>query len=204
MVLHVPFRLLRRDDPAAPAAVLLASDDPADLLAACARLPEPLVFPVAGGFLVVADAISVPIPHATRLRRLSENCYLPVDADLVPALSRAEAVDLTARRGLVFLPARDPLAFDPGHPLRPAAFLAVAKPRRDDWEPFPVGNPPARTLTGITRVIDIPPDDLIAGNGPSVGTDDARPPEVGPGRQALGRVSAGLGKGLKGLGKALG
>src|SRR5262249_18929519 len=155
-------------------------------------------------FVAAAPRTPAPMAHAPRLRRLSENCYLPIDADLVPALSRAEAVDLTARRGLAFLHGRDPLAFDPARPLKRAAFLAVARPRRDDWEPFPAGNPPAEMLTGVTRVIDIPPDDLLAVSGPPVGAADARPPEVGPGRRALGRIAAGLGKGLKGLGKALG
>jgi tetratricopeptide (TPR) repeat protein len=205
MSLRLPFRLFRRDDPAPAAAILLASDDPAALLAACARLADPLVFPVAGGFLVVAESAPPGVPGAVRLRRLSENCFLPVDADLVPALLPAEAVELTARRGLVFLPNRAPLAFDATRPLRPAAFLAVPRPRRDDWEPFPEGNPPADRLTAITRVLpEINPDDLLADTGPPVGTDDARPPQVGPGRAALGRASAGLGKGLGAIGKLFG
>src|SRR5205823_483807 len=101
---------------------LLAGDDPAGVLAACGRLADPLVFPVAGGFLLVADAVPPGVPHAVRLRRLSENFYLPADADLVPALRPPEAVDLTAGRGLVVLPNRDPLAFDPARPHKPSAF----------------------------------------------------------------------------------
>lgn len=203
MPVRVPFHLRRRPDPAAVAALLLGSDDPAVLLAACARLAEPTVFPVRGGFLVVADDVPAGC-GGIRLRRLSENCYLPADADLVPALLPAEAIDLTARRGLVCLPGRDPLAFDPGRPLPPAAFLAVPKPRRDDWEPFPAGRPPADRLTAITRVLPVPPLDDLLGGGPPVGTEDARPPAVGPGRQALGRLAVGLGKGLGGIGQALG
>src|SRR5262245_8125760 len=130
MPVRVPFRLLRRLDLAPAAGLLLPSPDPAALLAACARLVDPVVFPVAGGFLIVADAIPVGVPNATRLRRLSENLYLPIDADLIPALMPAEAVELTARRGLVFVPNRDALAFDATRPLRPAAFLAVPTPRR--------------------------------------------------------------------------
>ena len=152
MLLRVPFRLMRRDEPAPAAAVLLTSDDPVRLLGACARLADPLVFPVAGGFLILAESIPAAVPHAIRLRRLCENGFLPVDADLVPALTQAEAVDLTAARGLVFLPDRDPLAFDPSHPLRPAALLPIPKPRRHYWEPFPARPPPADQLTGLTRV----------------------------------------------------
>ncbi|HKB05269.1 MAG TPA: tetratricopeptide repeat protein, partial [Gemmataceae bacterium] len=157
------------------------------------------------GFLVVADSIPAGVPSALRLRRLSENCFLPVDADLVPSLLPAEVVDLTSRRGLVFLPNRTPLAFDANKPFKPAAFLAVSKPRRDDWEPLPTGNPPAEQLTAITRVMpEINPDDLLECAGPPVGTDDARPPQVGLGRGALGRASAGLGKGLGAIGRLVG
>lgn len=204
MAVRVPFHLRRRPEPAPAVALLLHGDDPAGVLSACARLAHPLVFPVAGGFLLVADAIPEAIPNAVRLRRLAENLYLPADADLVPALRPAEAADLTAGRGLVFRPNRDPLAFDPAHPLKPAAFLAVPKPRRDDWEPFPAGNPPADRLTALVREVTIPPDELLEGAGPPVGTDDPRPPQVGLGRSALGRLSAGLGKGLRAAGNAVG
>jgi tetratricopeptide (TPR) repeat protein len=201
---RVPFHLRRRPEPAPAAALLLTGEGPAPLLAACARLAHPLVFPVAGGFLLVADAIPDVVPHAVRLRRLSENCYLPADADLVPALRPAEAVDLTAGRGLVFLPTRDPVTFDPSRPLKPAAFLGVPRPRRADWEPFPTGHPPADRLAALVREITTPPDELLAGAGPAVGTDEPRPDQVNIGRRAIGRAAAGLGKGLGALGKALG
>lgn len=204
MALRVPFSLLRREEPAAIAGLLLESDDPEALLAACARLTDPLVFRVAGGFLIVADSVSL-VPNSLRLRRLSENCYLPADADLVPALLPAEAVDLTARRGLVFLPNRSPLAFDPAQELNPAAFLSIAKPRREDWEPFPAGPTIAERLISITRLIPDPPlDELLSGGGPPIGADDARPPSSGAGRRAIGKMSAGLGKGLGAIGKAIG
>src|SRR5262249_42108481 len=104
MPVHVNFRLRRRPDPAPGTALLVSTSDPHVLLAACARLTDPLVFLVTGGFLVVADGVPAGIPNATRLRRLSENLYLPVDADLVPALLPAQAVDPTARPRVVFLP----------------------------------------------------------------------------------------------------
>jgi hypothetical protein len=204
VAVRVPFHLLRRTEPAPAVGLLLESEDPADLLAACARLDDPMVFTVAGGFLVVADSVT-PAPNAVRLRRLSENCYLPADADLVPALHPAEAVDLTANRGLIFRPNRPPLAFDPANPHRPAVFLAVRKPRRDDWEPFPEGQKIADRLLAITRIIPDPPiDEMLAGDGPPVGTDDARPPASGAGRRALGKMSAGLGRGIGAIGKAIG
>lgn len=204
MAVRVPFHLLSRDQPAPAVALLLESEDPAGLLAACAQLDDPVVFSVAGGFLVVADSVA-PVPNAVRLRRLSENCYLPADADLVPALLPAEAVDLTAKRGLIFRPNRPPLAFDPANPLRPAAFLAVKKPRREDWEPFPDGPKVADRLLAITLVLPEPPiDEMLAGEGPPIGADDARPPASGAGRRTLGKVSAGLGKGLGAIGKAIG
>jgi tetratricopeptide (TPR) repeat protein len=203
VAVRVPFHLRRCPESSRAVAVLLTGDDPIGVLAACARLTDPIVFPVAGGYLVVADVVPEAVPNAVRLRRLSENCYLPADADLVPALRSPESVDLTAGRGLVFLPNREPLAFDPARPLKPAAFLAVTKPRRSDWEPFPVGHPSADRLTALVREVTVPPDDLLTGEGPPVGTEDARPPQVRPGRRALGKLSAGLGKGIGAVGRAL-
>jgi MoxR-vWA-beta-propeller ternary system domain bpX3 len=151
VVVRVSFHLRRRAEPAPADALLLASGDPAGLIAACARLSSPIVFPLPGGFLVLADAIREAVPHAIRLRRLSENCYLPADADLIPAIRPPEIVDLTSGRGLMYLPNRDPLAFDAAKPMSPAAFLAVLKPKRADWEPFPSGNPSADRLTTLVR-----------------------------------------------------
>ncbi len=204
VAIRVPFHLHRRVEPTPAVGLLLETDDPAALLAVCARLDDPLVFSVAGGFLVVAD--SVPnIPNAMRLRRLAENCFLPADAELIPTLLPAEATDLTARRGIVFRPHRAPLAFDPAKPRRPAAFLAVRKPRREDWEPFPTGRLLADRLTTLTLVLPEPPiDELLTGGGSPVGTDDARPPQSGAGRRAVGKMSTGLGKGFGALGKAIG
>ena len=140
-----------------------------------------------------------------RLRRLSENCYLPADADLIPALLPAEAMDLSAHRGLVFRPHRAPLAFDPAKSQRPAAFLAVRKPRREDWEPFPAGRPLAESLTTLTLILPQPPiDELLTGGGAPIGTDDARPPESSVGRRAIGKMTSGLGKSFGALGKAIG
>src|SRR5205823_10050001 len=47
-------------------------------------------------------------------------------------------------------------------------------------------------------------DEMLAGEGPPIGTDDARPPQTGVGRRAVGKMSVGLGKGLGALGKAIG
>jgi tetratricopeptide (TPR) repeat protein len=204
VALRVPFHLLRRDEPALAVGFLLESDSPAALLAACVHFDSPLVFPVAGGFLIVADSVPA-IATGIRLRRLSENCFAPADADLVPALLPAEAVDLTAKRGLVFRPNRPPLAFDPIRPMKPSAYLAIPKLRRVDWSSFPIGRSIADRLTTLTRAIPDPPiDEMLAGDGPPIGTDDARPPQTGVGRRTVGKMSTGLGKGIGALGKAIG
>ena len=62
----------------------------------CSKLPKPLSEPVGG---------------VIRLRQLADNRFLPVDADLIPALLPDEAKALVLRRGLVFLPGGRVLEF---------------------------------------------------------------------------------------------
>ena len=69
--------------------------DAAALLSVSSRLgidPSARVFDVAGGFLLRLDRPSgEPVPGATRLRELSADLFVPVDADLVPSLLDDEA-----------------------------------------------------------------------------------------------------------------
>jgi tetratricopeptide (TPR) repeat protein len=180
------------------------------LLAVCGRGAAdalPPVFPVAGGFVVLGEKAPTPLPpRAVRLRRLSENCYLPVDADLVPELLPEEAIDLTRRRGLVFLPDGRCLAFRPDEPLPAEALLRVPVPRREEWRPFPDGPGLAERLTVITRVVpEITADDVLGPGGAGVGEEPPeRPPAVGTLKSAAGRAAFGVGKGLAALGRVLG
>src|SRR3954465_9349560 len=125
--MKVPFQL-RRVEPA-PAVAFLIESDAAELLRLVARLGRPgfpTVHAVAGGFLIrLATPESSSHPGVTRLRALSANLFLPVDAELSPALLPDEAQALVRHRGLVFLPGGRVLAFDPEATLGPAELLRL-------------------------------------------------------------------------------
>ena len=98
IAVKVAFHLRRRAEAAPAAALLLLSHDTAKLLQVCERLgadPLPPVYRVADGFLIkLAGPIAGPVGGVVRLRCLADNLYLPIDADLVPALLPEEAADL--------------------------------------------------------------------------------------------------------------
>ncbi len=209
MPVQVPFHLHRVERAQACAGLLLLSTEIDDLLAVCGRIgtdPLPPIFQVASGFLLIADEVPQSLPPKTiRLRRMSENCYLPVDADLVPALHHEEAVDLTRQRGLVFLPGGQCLAFQPDQPLSPIALIQMPAPKRDEWQPFPDVHNLAERLTNITRVVpEITLDDILGAGGAGIGEEVPRPPRKGALKTAAGKLAMGVGKGIAGLGAALG
>src|SRR4051794_6621561 len=110
---------LRRVEPAPAVAFLLESD--AQTLLRLGRPGFPTVHAVAGGFLIRLTAPEGSShPGVLRLRALSANLFLPVDAELSPALLPDEAQALVRHRGLVFLPGGRVLAFDPEATLGPA------------------------------------------------------------------------------------
>ena len=115
--MKVAFHLRRRPEPEPASAVLLETDRVEAVLDLAARLgPDrsPPIHRVAGGFLVKLGEGVEPPAGPIRLRRLAENLYLPVDADLVPALLDDEAAGLTRDRGLIFLPGGRVLGLRPG------------------------------------------------------------------------------------------
>ena len=101
--MNVAFHLRRRPICGSAVALLLPSRDVAGVLGLCARLgldPSGRVHDVAGGFLLrLDDPTTRAFPGVVRLRSLAENLFIPVDADLVPALLDDEAEGLTRRRG---------------------------------------------------------------------------------------------------------
>src|SRR5262245_54767939 len=106
--MKVAFRLRRRQTAEPAAALLLPSNRVEDLLALGVRLggvPLPPVYALTDGFLVKRPASATEIPCGVlRLRALAADLFLPVDAELVPALLDDEAQALVRGRGLVFLP----------------------------------------------------------------------------------------------------
>lgn len=209
--MKVPLRLARTAAPPAAAdAFLLFASDLAPLADACSRLAHdlPPIFRVRGGFLFVGrEGLARPLPGTVRLRRVGADLFVPVDASLLPALLPDEMAALTRNRGLVVLPDRSVLAFDPHAPLPVGRWLAPARVERRAWEPFP--SPPDRAER-LTLIQCPPPPEavveiLTAGEpegvdrlpgagepGSASGApvpDDARPPAGSP----LGRIAGGVG-----------
>jgi tetratricopeptide (TPR) repeat protein len=201
---NVPLRLRRRDAAATAADAFLF---PAADAAAVARAADPAaVFVVAGGFLVVARGPTADRPPgAIRLRRLRGDLFVPIDADLLPALLPEEQTTLTRDAGLVVLPPGRVMAFDPARPLAPADWLRPPPVRRRAWEPFPPRPARPDRLVTVERpappaaVLEVlsagaPPDAEPLGDAGPV-PEDARPPSAG----GLARVAAGAGMAAAGL-----
>jgi len=157
MTIQVPFRLRRRAVAEPAAALFIPTRDPAPLLALCARRgidPTGRVFVVAGGLVLRLErALTEPEPGAIRLRERTAAFYLPVDADLVPALLDDEANGLVRDWGLVFLPNGRVLLFDRHAPELTQLLEAAPSPRRA-WRALPEPGRLAERLDQI--VLDLP------------------------------------------------
>jgi tetratricopeptide (TPR) repeat protein len=206
--MKVPFHLRRRASAEPAVALLLLGHDSEELLRLCARLghdPVPAVFAVADGFLLkLTRPVETALAGCVRLRGLSPDLLLPVDADLVPGLLPDEAEALVRRRGLVFLPSGRALEFDPAHPL-PLAALLAASVRREPWQSLPHPSPLADRITEV--VVETPPgaaDAVLEAGGEGVGTEAPRPSDASLPAKALGKAALGMGKGLGWLGHKLG
>ncbi len=219
---------LRRIEAGAPADALLVETDRASalfdvltLLGGESRIPA---YRVAGGVLIRLPAgrdarlDATLAAKGTRLRSLAPRFFLPVDADIVPALLDDEAAGLTRDRGLVLLPDGRALAFDPKSPLGLAELCRVRRGPLRDWKP--AAEPPrfADRLELITRIVPLgdgggmgegfasDPDggDPLEELGDEIGTESPRPPECTPGQTILGRATYHAGQGMHSLGKWLG
>ncbi len=165
MTVQVPFELRRRSAVSPASAAFVPTRDASTLLAVCTSLsldPTGRVFDVAGGFLLKLERPTAdPLPGVTRLCELTQDFYLPVDADLVPALLDDEAAGLVRNGGLVFLPGRRILAFDRGAAIDLVG-LTKAEPRpRRAWAPLPEPSHHADRLVEIVfELPDVPPEAL--------------------------------------------
>jgi tetratricopeptide (TPR) repeat protein len=140
-----------------------------------------------------------------RLRGVGRGLFVPVDAELVPALLDDEIEGLTRGRGLVFLPGGTVLKFDPDGPLPLSRLLAVDRPDRPSWEALP--SLPARADRIVEVSLDLPEDDFesrIAAGGDDIATEDPRPEDTGTPRTLLGGAAMGAGRGMMWLGQTLG
>ena len=205
--MKVPFRVKRVSRVWPTAALLLPGQDPAVLLRLWSRLqldPPPQVYAVADGFLLRLQGPVREPAGAVRLREAGNNLFLPVDAELIPALLQDEAESLGRYHGLVFLPEGRVLTFDPLAPLPLSAFL---KPRRmlpSSWQPLP---PPCSLADAVTEIsIDLPdinPDELLDEGGEGIGIEEPWPDDAPLPKKVLGKTVMGFGKGLAWLGKVL-
>lgn len=165
MSISVEFSLHRRGGVDASieraSALFVPGRDAADVWAAIARTTEEQgglarIFDIAGGFLIALERpTNGPLPGAVRLRALGEGLYVPIDAELVPALLDDELAGLTRDAGLVFLPGGRVLSFDLRAPLEMSALIALkARPRRA-WTSLPA---PKRLADRLVAIVDESPE----------------------------------------------
>lgn len=197
----VPYRLRRIDVTHAATALLLLQPRAADLLQFLAQLDLPTwpeVFAVRGGFLIkLPRACEAIHPAAMRLRRLSENLFLPADAELEPGLLPDEAVALVRSRGLIVLPGGEVLGFSPAEALQPTALLSLPRLPACAWRAFPPRPERAEQLREVVlHRADDEPDLIIERGGAGPGTEEALPAGPGPFRSATGHTAIAIGRGL--------
>ncbi|SIO62485.1 Predicted outer membrane protein [Singulisphaera sp. GP187] len=207
--MKVPLQLKRRawNEPAV--ALLFVGSDTTELFRLCERLeldPTGRLHRVEGGFLIkLASPASQSFPGSVRLRRMAADLYVPVDADLVPALLDDEAAGLVQGRALVFPPWGGVLSFDPRRPLDLGEFLSVDASPGLNWQPFPERIILAERLEEI--LLELPhesTDAWLESSDPGIGSEAPRPDDAGPISTMAGRATLGAGRGLIWLGQALG
>jgi tetratricopeptide (TPR) repeat protein len=167
MIVRVRFHLRRRaSDESVPASALfVAGRDASAPLSICTQLgldPSGRLHDVADGFLLRLDRpLSDPMPGAIRLRELSTDLYLPVDAELVPSLLDDEATGLVRDGGLVFLPGGRVLRFHRKTPVALESLLVAAPRPRREWRPMPEPPTLAERITEIAREWPEPPPEEL-------------------------------------------
>ncbi len=167
---------------------------------------RPSIFEVACGLLIeTAEPTRMTWPGASRLRRLCPRLFVPIDAELQPALLQDELAGLTRDRGLVFLPGSRVLMFEPGQPVPLSMLLEVRRATTPAWEAPP--EPPTRAdrIEEIVFEPLVPPIETVLEEGnEDVGNEEIRPPDTDPARKALGGATMGIGRGMIWLGQTLG
>lgn len=207
--MKVPLQLKRKSSLEPAVAALLLGTEPIDAFRVCARIgldPTGRLFAVEGGFVIKLEApTSQPLAGLVRLRRSSTDLYVPVDAELVPALLDDEAEGLVQGRALVFPPWGGVLSFDPRHPLDLRQWLKVEASPRLSWQPFPERMVLAERIETI--LLELPhesSEQWLEPGAEGIGSEEPRPEEAGPLSTMAGKASFSLGRGLVWLGRVLG
>lgn len=215
--MNVPFTLRKSESPGAATAFLLLAEEPAALLTVCSRLASvlpqtlrewfalPPIHAVSGGFLVKFGCpIAENIPEAIRLRALSSNLFVPVDAELVPTLLDDEAAGLVRERGLIFLPGGRVLAFAPDAFITADMLLSLPRLPQRHWQAFPQRPPLAERLGEVLLELeDDTPGLILESGGEGIGEAMPRPADSGPIARTLGRTALEAGRGIAWLGQLL-
>jgi hypothetical protein len=207
--MKAPLRLRRTSSPRSGDALLILGHDIARLLEVCKRLPtetEKSIFSIDDGFLVCSQVPpGVALPGAIRLRALAPNFYLPVDAELTPALLEDEAKDLARRQGLVALPPDKLLSFELDRPIPIDRIVRFGPIERREWQPFPTPISLAdRLLEIIVEPPALDPEDLLGSSDEQqIGVETPRPEGAGVMATALGSLGLTFGQFLARLGRLL-
>jgi tetratricopeptide (TPR) repeat protein len=217
-MVQVAFQLRRRPRLEPTAAILLETSKAEAVLAFVSRLGLdrlPPLFRVPGGFLVVPPSVASAPVGGIRLRSIGPNLFLPIDADLTPALLDDEIAGLVRDRGLIFLPGGRVLGFDPKAPVSPSSLVTAGTAAGSAWKLFP--SRPSRP--DRIREVAIEPEegqveepDAILESGGSPGDDPIeigkegppRPEAAGPAKTMANRAAVEAGKGMVKLGEMLG
>jgi tetratricopeptide (TPR) repeat protein len=210
--MKTPWTLRKTDAIELATGLLLFTEDAAELLNLCVAVgsnaASPTIHTVAGGFVVrLAQPLVQVIPGAIRLRQLTANLFLPVDAALCPGLFPDEAAALVRQRGLIFLPGGRILAFAPDQPVALDRLLRARRLPDSAWRPLPAAAALAERLTEI--LLERPaetPDAVLSQGGEDIGVEEPQPPEAegGPESTAGENFKKKLGDGMNWLGQKLG
>lgn len=208
--MRVPFQLRRTAQAHAALAAVVPSRDPRILLDLCQQFgidPTGRIFDVSGGYLLRLDTPTRrPMPGAIRLRAIVADLFIPVDAELTPALLDDEAEGLVRKQGMIFLPDGRALGFDPATPVALASLLTIPRLPERPWRGLPQRPQLADRIDEILldRPEETPDSVLDAGDDHPIGTETPRPDEANPAATAAGRAAMSLGRAFAWMGRALG
>jgi len=206
--MQISFHLRRRSESTSAVALLLPSRRLDDLRTVIARLSLkewPKIYVVADGFVIrLSDSRTDVVPGTMRLRAMTPNLLLPVDADLLPTLHDHEANALTEGRGLVFLPGNRVLFFDPIEPLPISRVLSLPDAISSQWKRLPESPKRPDRLQSIQRIFPNETVEAIIAEG--LPDEPETPPEQPPGaaRRGFGRAAMWTGSAFGRLGQFLG
>ncbi|MBZ0134734.1 MAG: hypothetical protein K8I27_00005 [Planctomycetes bacterium] len=205
--MEVALRIFRKPEPghAKCAAWFFAGGDSAAVLEALAQTgPEPLprVYRTGGGCLIRPDTPqTMLLAGGLRMAEIFDGVFVPIDAELSPALLPDEARGL---RPMLCLPDGF-YALDLSTPMNLSELLAPGPVHRRDWKPLPKAPPQPNEIREF--ILDRPddvPEELLDKGGDGIGEQEPAPDASGTGKSMLGKAEFAAGKVLAKLGGMFG